>query len=195
MPIEARTVEVAGTPVHLLDAGGGTPVCLMLHGQAFTSRTWEELGTLELLAERGARPIAVDLPGYGDSPASELPAAEFVPALLDALEVREPVVVVSPSMSGRFSLPLVLEHAERVAAYVPVGVAGLTVVADRMHEIDVPTLVFWGGEDRVFPLQQGRDLAAAVEGAELAILEGAGHACYLDAPDEFHRRLVEFIDR
>ena len=193
--IRAREVDVAGARIHVLAAEQGTPVCLMLHGQAFTSRTWEELGTLELLAQGGARPIAVDLPGYGASERCELPDVEFLPALLAELGVDEPVVVISPSMSGRFSLPLVLEHPEHVAAYVPVGVAGLPLIADRVHEIDLPVLVFWGGEDRVFPLQQGRDLAAAVEGAELAVLEGAGHACYLDAPDEFHRRLIEFIAR
>lgn len=36
---------------------------IFLHGQSFTSKTWEELGTLALLSESGHHAIAIDLPG------------------------------------------------------------------------------------------------------------------------------------
>lgn len=39
------------------------PDVLFLHGQAFTSKTWEALGTLALLAGEGCRAVAIDLPG------------------------------------------------------------------------------------------------------------------------------------
>lgn len=39
------------------------PDVLLLHGQAFTSKTWEALGTLALLAGEGYRAVAIDLPG------------------------------------------------------------------------------------------------------------------------------------
>lgn len=36
---------------------------VLLHGQAFTSKTWEELGTMALLATHGYQALAMDLPG------------------------------------------------------------------------------------------------------------------------------------
>ena len=36
---------------------------LLLHGMAFSSKTWLELGTLQYLSAMGHRAVAVDLPG------------------------------------------------------------------------------------------------------------------------------------
>ena len=56
--------------IHFLQSGNqeGIPV-ILLHGMKFQAATWEELGTLERLSEEGFRAIAVDMPGFGKSPA------------------------------------------------------------------------------------------------------------------------------
>ena len=36
---------------------------LLLHGQAFTSENWLQLGTLSYLAAMGHRAVAIDIPG------------------------------------------------------------------------------------------------------------------------------------
>ena len=38
---------------------------LLLHGQAFTSQNWLDLGTLNYLAAMGNRAVAIDIPGEG----------------------------------------------------------------------------------------------------------------------------------
>nr|KAF6334753.1 abhydrolase domain containing 14A [Pipistrellus kuhlii] len=44
------------------------PEVVLLHGKAFSSSTWEQLGTLLLLAHRGYRAVALDLPGESPRP-------------------------------------------------------------------------------------------------------------------------------
>jgi pimeloyl-ACP methyl ester carboxylesterase len=46
---------------------------------------------------------------------------------------------------------------------------------ERLGGLDVPTLVVHGTEDPIFPVGHGEALAREIPGAELLVLEGAGH--------------------
>jgi pimeloyl-ACP methyl ester carboxylesterase len=64
--------------------------------------------------------------------------------------------------------------------------------AARLTEITAPTLVIHGQEDRILPLENGRRLAQAIEGARFMPLPGAAHAFPTDLP-ESNRELVSFL--
>ena len=186
-------VPVGPTEVHTRRAGDPrAPGVLLLHGARFSSADWEELGTLAALADAGFHAVAVDLPGYGESPPHETPRPEaFLDELLSALELERPVLV-SPSMSGRFSLPFAAAHPARLAGLVPVGAVAGEGDLEALAGVELAALVVWGENDDVVPLEQGRALSQAIPGASLWVVPGAGHPCYLDAPEEFHARLIAF---
>ncbi len=48
-------------------------------------------------------------------------------------------------------------------------------VADLLGEVTTPTLVIHAHNDAIHPLDQGRDLAAGISGAEFVLLESANH--------------------
>lgn len=102
---------------------------MLLHGQAFDAATWQQTGTLEALAQQGrVRAMAVDLPGHGLTAGQPLPLSDrpaFLTELLKQLQVRQPLVLVSPSMRGSYVLPWLTDHAGELAWRVAVAPVGL----------------------------------------------------------------------
>jgi 3-oxoadipate enol-lactonase len=66
---------------------------------------------------------------------------------------------------------------------------------DRLGEVTLPVLVLHGSEDRLVHPDNGRLLAARIPGAELAILEGAGHAYHLEQPATADELVLDFVRR
>ncbi len=92
------------------------------------------------------------------------------------------------------------EHLEQSygRSYYPPGIARHGVAgavnSDRTQDLKsvrAPTLVIHGSEDPLFPVEQGKAIAAAVPGAKLLIIEGMGHAF----PPEVWPLLVDAIDK
>ena len=65
--------------------------------------------------------------------------------------------------------------------------------ADRLAELDVPTLVLVGTEDVGDILTMANRLATEIPGARLEQIEGAGHLPSLERPDELNRLLLDFL--
>jgi pimeloyl-ACP methyl ester carboxylesterase len=68
-------------------------------------------------------------------------------------------------------------------------------IRDRLAEIRVPTLVIGGTADKMMPLRFSRYLADQISGAQLEILEGAGHMMALEQPAGVVAAVTEFLGR
>jgi pimeloyl-ACP methyl ester carboxylesterase len=68
-------------------------------------------------------------------------------------------------------------------------------VDDKLGAIAVPTLVVWGAEDRIIPLDDGRDFSSRIPGARLVVIPASGHAPAIERPEEFLAALLPFIDQ
>jgi abhydrolase domain-containing protein 14 len=189
-----RTLELQGGKLHTLVAGpaDGFPV-LLLHGRRFHSGTWLETGTYKALASQGYHVVGLDLPGYGRSEKSEVPWDRFLAALIRELGMGKPVIV-APSMSGGFAFALLIKHPDLASGFVGVAPAWAEDHESEIQNIKVPTLLLWGENDTITPLSLGEQLKSKIEGSRMVVLEGAGHPCYLDRPDEFHLALLEFLE-
>ncbi|MER6183295.1 alpha/beta hydrolase [Streptomyces sp. NPDC001652] len=63
---------------------------------------------------------------------------------------------------------------------------------DLLPGITVPTLLLWGELDVRSPLSVAHAFRAAIPGAELVVLPGAGHVSNLERPQEFNRAVRAF---
>lgn len=186
------TIAVDGQAIHMASEGDlAAPPVLLLHGAAFSSETWEKLGTLKALAEADLRAIAIDLPGFARSKQAQGQAETFLAALMAALGLAR-AVIVAPSMSGRFAFPLLISHPGLVAGFVPVAPVGVPQYLARLRNPRLPALIVWGEADQVVPAVQATVLSAALPGSRVLLMPGARHPCYLDRPAEFHAALIAF---
>jgi pimeloyl-ACP methyl ester carboxylesterase len=58
----------------------------------------------------------------------------------------------------------------------------------------MPTLIIWGEDDRVIPVEHAYAAHAVISGSWLEIIEGVGHYPHCEAPDRFVTALTEFIE-
>ena len=92
-----------------------------------------------------------------------------------------------------------VETIETMARIDPAAFAiGLDAVwladqRDRLAKIAVPTLVIVGDEDKPTPPALSEELAHAIPGAELQVIEGAGHLTNAEKPDRFNRLVDLFL--
>jgi pimeloyl-ACP methyl ester carboxylesterase len=66
----------------------------------------------------------------------------------------------------------------------------------RLHRINIPTLLLWGASDRfVTSGYYGAAYQKAIPGAELEIVDGAGHLPHIEHPEAVVERIQRFIER
>src|SRR3954451_1917301 len=65
---------------------------------------------------------------------------------------------------------------------------------DRLYLADgMPTLIIWGAEDRIIPVEHGRAAAELINGSRLEIFPGAGHFPHRNDPVRFVELVREFL--
>jgi pimeloyl-ACP methyl ester carboxylesterase len=121
-----RWVILDGQPINVIELGEGPPL-VFVHGLIERWTQWVE--QLSTFADKH-RVIAMDLPGFGDSP---MPAekisisgyARMIEKLLDVLQLSA-AAFVGHSMGGFTSVELAINFPERVQRLVLISPAGLS---------------------------------------------------------------------
>jgi len=61
--------------------------------------------------------------------------------------------------------------------------------------VATPTVVVWGRDDRIVPLECGERFAKALPRARLEVVEGAGHFVEMEKPDELAQLVTDFVSQ
>jgi triacylglycerol lipase len=64
---------------------------------------------------------------------------------------------------------------------------------ESLEALHTPTLVMWGREDKLLPLDRGRHYASQIPNAHLEIVDACGHAPAMEQPHAFMAALGTFL--
>jgi len=75
------------------------------------------------------------------------------------------------------------------------AMAGRLDLSEALPSFEMPCLVLVGSNDSLTPPELSRAMAAAIKGAQLAEIPGAGHASSWEAPEAFNQALLNFFGK
>ncbi|XP_031568939.1 uncharacterized protein LOC116303523 [Actinia tenebrosa] len=171
---------------------------LLLHPSMFTSSVWVNIGTMQALAESGYRNIAIDLPGYGRSKKSKIPYSrneiiDYMIQLLGYLGLEKPVIV-TPSKSGEYVMPLIMSHPYMIGGFVAIAPTDTGKYSRHFYEnLDLPALVVLGNEDTSMLNWASLDNLEHLKIRRMFTIANATKECYVDRPSSFHKLLLDFL--
>jgi pimeloyl-ACP methyl ester carboxylesterase len=151
------------------------------------------------------RPDLIDrLVLYGTGPLGQMPDRfESIERSLERLEQQglsetARTVVASWFVDGRHSAGF--ESLEEIATQASPDAARKALLAmaawdgrNNLAQIEVPTLVLWGDQDRSYRWPQVESLWQGLPRANLAVVPGASHATHVEKPGIFVPILQDFL--
>jgi pimeloyl-ACP methyl ester carboxylesterase len=165
----------------------------------------------ELVQALRAGPTPVAVIGHSMGGLIALHLAAQAPELIDRLVLAAaPVGKPSRSLLGQLggvvmsgtrtdlqSVSLVMGTLLAAGPMRMAAATHATLRADLAAEaatLPMPTLLVWGDDDRLVPVEIGRRLAQLIPDAQLVAIPGAGHQAMWEAPDAFSAAVLRFLN-
>ena len=108
---------------------------------------------------------------------------------------NEPHLALAPDAFDNDSA-MALLYRQMSALNPPIGDTGtgeIGVAPDTLGDYAIPTLMVAGAQDRIFPLAVLKEVSQVIPGAQLHIVESAGHSPYFETAAEFNSVVGAFI--
>jgi pimeloyl-ACP methyl ester carboxylesterase len=163
-----------------------------------------------LIRERVGALILIDAAGYPFVPES-IPLGfrlaldpdmapivrNLLPRFVVASSVREtygdPGKVTDATIDLYYALALREGNRQALIDRFAQGLAAHGAMSERIPEIRAPTLILWGGKDRLIPPDNGERFHADIGGSELTVFPAAGHIPHEEDPAATVERAKLFL--
>jgi len=99
---------------------------------------------------------------------------------------------VSPDLVDRY-FDLATRAGNRAALVARFDQTTPGSLAERVREIQVPTLILWGGKDRLIPLEFGARFAREIHGSRLVVFDALGHVPHEEDPVRTVAAVLPFL--
>jgi 3-oxoadipate enol-lactonase len=104
--------------------------------------------------------------------------------------------VLQPTLERWFTARFRQEQPHAVAGYIGCAHAIPRIdFTSRLESLRFPTMVVVGAEDQGTPVAMAQEIAAAITGSELHVIDAAAHLSNVEQPDRFNAVLAAFLKR
>ena len=205
-PDSDYTVEHYAKFMHAFLDRLGVTRCVLV-GNSFGGQV--ALVTALATPARVDRLILIDSSGYPMAPDS-IPLAFRIarlPVLSQIARVTLPRRVVEESIRNVYGDParvtpelieryfeLTLREGNRAALAERLKHVPIDAITARIPEIKIPTLILWGGLDRLIPPAAGQRFANDIAGSRLQIFDDLGHVPHEEDPARTVAAAIAFLD-
>lgn len=177
---------------------------LGLDGACVAGLSFGGILALALQRRHSAKSSALILASAYAGWAGSLPPEVTEERLRQAIALADgtPEAFVGALLPTMFSKPMPHETVDgfraSMEAFHPHGFramarASAEDVRNVLAHIDVPTLLVYGDRDVRAPLTVAKALHGAISGSRLVVLPETGHACNVEAPNEFNHAVRDFL--
>jgi pimeloyl-ACP methyl ester carboxylesterase len=162
--------------------------------------------------QRVARLVLVDAGGYPFESATAKPdvplgfRVAMMPGVRTLMQYTLPRGVIEKSLRNVYGDPskvtpelvdlyadMALREGNRRALGLRMAQLGVGVNAEDIRRLKLPTLILWGGRDRLIAPEFGRRFARDIEGAKLVMFDDLGHVPHEEAPARTVAAVREFL--
>ena len=74
------------------------------------------------------------------------------------------------------------------------GLKNSELITSKLPSISVPTLIIWGSNDPVIPINYADDFVSSIQDCRFFRMDGCGHTPYVQDPNVFASKVLEFLN-
>jgi len=93
-----------------------------------------------------------------------------------------------------YSIAVLKDKGEKNAFKQGRGAAVSKVSEELLLQIKNDTLIIWGKDDKLFPVEYGMAASKIIPNAKFTLIQNAGHLPHIDQPEIFNKILVHFLN-
>lgn len=140
----------------------------------FASEHGHRIKKLVLIA-----PYGLDVPEHPALDIIATPTEQLVPMLVSNFEVLKKRLPEKPDMDFIAACYREATSFARLFWEHPTD----PKFPRHLHRVKMPTLILWGDEDKLIPVQQAQAWRKRIPNSEVVVVKGAGHIVHRDQPD------------
>ena len=87
-----------------------------------------------------------------------------------------------------------LPNAKMAFMSTILGLKNAEVITSKLQTISVPTMIIWGANDPVIPIQHADQFVSSIKDCRFYRMDGCGHTPYVQKPEEFCKIVLNFLN-